>query len=164
MKFLSLFFWLVCAAYQFSATGRAYGHGFAGVRFFPATLSTDDPFVADELSLPSVSTFKESDGSRRTDISVDFAKIIFPRFGIGVAETYTFLRSSDGDSISGFQNLELGSKYEVLVSPEHEAIVSFGLNLELGGSGRRSVGVAPYSTLSPVLYFGKGFGDLPERL
>src|SRR6476646_5026684 len=30
-------------------------HGFAGKRFFPATLATDDPFVADELSLPTLS-------------------------------------------------------------------------------------------------------------
>lgn len=31
----------------------AAAHGFAGDRFFPATLLTDDPFVADELSLPT---------------------------------------------------------------------------------------------------------------
>ena len=58
MKFLSLFFWLICAACEFGATSRAYGHGFAGARFFPATLSTDDPFVSDELSLPTVSTIR----------------------------------------------------------------------------------------------------------
>ncbi|MBO0696408.1 MAG: hypothetical protein J2P56_09965, partial [Verrucomicrobia bacterium] len=29
----------------------ASAHGFAGSRFFPATLSTDDPFVNDELSM-----------------------------------------------------------------------------------------------------------------
>jgi hypothetical protein len=45
MKHLVLLFWLICAAYEFGATGRAYGHGFAGARFFPATLST----VADAL-------------------------------------------------------------------------------------------------------------------
>jgi hypothetical protein len=31
----------------------AFAHGFAGNRFFPATLATDDPFVANELSLPT---------------------------------------------------------------------------------------------------------------
>jgi hypothetical protein len=35
---------------------NAFAHGVAGKRFFPATLATDDPFVADELSLPTVST------------------------------------------------------------------------------------------------------------
>jgi hypothetical protein len=32
----------------------ALAHGFAGERFFPATILTDDPFVADEMSLPEV--------------------------------------------------------------------------------------------------------------
>ena len=75
MKFLSLFFWLVCAVCEFAATGRAYGHGFAGARFFPATLSTDDPFVADELSLPTVSSIVTPDGggTRDTQISSDIA-------------------------------------------------------------------------------------------
>ena len=33
----------------------AGAHGFAGDRFFPATILTDDPFVADEMSLPTFS-------------------------------------------------------------------------------------------------------------
>ncbi len=31
----------------------ADAHGFAGERFFPATILTDDPSVADEMSLPT---------------------------------------------------------------------------------------------------------------
>ena len=30
--------------------GQALAHGFAGDRFFPATIQTDDPFVADEAT------------------------------------------------------------------------------------------------------------------
>ena len=40
----------------FVSTENSFSHGFAGKRFFPATLSTDDPFVADELSLPTISS------------------------------------------------------------------------------------------------------------
>ena len=80
MKHLSLLYLLICAACEFGATGRVYAHGFAGARFFPATLSTDDPFVADELSLPTVSTIRtpEDGGTRETDISVDISKRITP--------------------------------------------------------------------------------------
>jgi hypothetical protein len=42
-----------------AAAGPVFAHGLAGKRFFPATIAIDDPFVADELSLPTVSTFKE---------------------------------------------------------------------------------------------------------
>ena len=39
-------------------------HGFAGKRFFPATLATDDPFVADELS-PAYRLCHQDTGGRR---------------------------------------------------------------------------------------------------
>ena len=84
MKYLSLLYLLICAACEFGVTGRAYGHGFAGPRFFPATLSTDDPFVSDELSLPTVSTIRTPDdgGKLETDISVYIYKRIKTEFEI----------------------------------------------------------------------------------
>src|SRR5438105_14934349 len=108
MRFLSLVFWLACAVCEFSATGRADGHGFAGARFFPATLSTDDPFVADELSLPTVSSIVMPDGggTRDTELSVDIAKRITPNFGIEIGETLLILHPSREGSVSGFGNLE----------------------------------------------------------
>jgi outer membrane receptor protein involved in Fe transport len=38
---------------------RHFAHGFAGDRFFPATISTDDPFGASELSLPTFSEIRQ---------------------------------------------------------------------------------------------------------
>src|SRR2546427_8128728 len=51
----------------------AAAHGMAGKRFFPATLALDDPFVADELSLPTVQRIKRpADGdhpaTRETEV------------------------------------------------------------------------------------------------
>ena len=166
MRFLSLVFWLACAVCEFSATGRAYGHGFAGARFFPATLSTDDPFVSDELSLPTVSTIRTRDdgGTRETDISVDISKRITPEFAIEIGDTFTALDPHDGRSANGFGNLELGGKYQLLKNGEHEAIVSVGLGVEVGGTGGRSVGADSFSTWAPGIFFGKGFGDLPNEM
>jgi hypothetical protein len=166
MKFLSLFFWLVCAVCEFSATGRAYGHGFAGARFFPATLSTDDPFVSDELSLPTVSTIRTPDdgGTRETDISVDISKRITPEFAIEISETFTALNPREGRAANGFGNLELGGKYQLLKNGEHETIISIGLGVEVGGTGGRSVGADSFSTWAPGIFFGKGFGDLPNEV
>ena len=42
------------------AATEADSHGFAGARFFPATIATGDPFVADELALPTVAFFKDN--------------------------------------------------------------------------------------------------------
>ena len=64
--------------------------------------------------------------------------------------------------MSGFGNLELGAKYQILESDTHETIVSLGLEAEVGGTGSSSVGADSFSTWTPGILFGKGFGDLPE--
>jgi hypothetical protein len=166
MKNLSLLYLLICAACEFGATTRAHGHGFAGARFFPATLSTDDPFVSDELSLPTVSTIRtpENGGTRETDISVDISKRITPDFAIEIGDAFTVLNPHEGRAANGFGNLELGGKYQLLKNGEHEAIVSIGIGVEVGGTGGRSVGADPFITWTPGIFFGKGFGDLPTEL
>src|SRR5438874_13314366 len=114
MKRLPLVFWLICALSELCATGQTYGHGFAGARFFPATLSTYDPFVADELSLPTVSTIRTPDdgGTRQINISVDIEKRITPEFGIEIGETLSVLNPHEGRAANGFGNLELAGKYQ----------------------------------------------------
>ena len=166
MKYLSLLYLLICAASEFGAMSRAYSHGFAGARFFPATLSTDDPFVSDELSLPTVSTIRTPDdgGTRETDIAVDISKRITPEFAIEIGDTFTALNPREGRAANGFGNLELGGKYQLLKNGEHEAILSIGLDVEVGGTGGRSVGADSFSTWTPGIFFGKGFGDLPVDL
>jgi hypothetical protein len=166
MKHLSLLFWLICVASQFSGISLVHGHGFAGARFFPATLSTDDPFVSDELSLPTVSTIRtpEDGGTRETDISVDISKRITPNFAIEIGDSFTALNPHDGPAVNGFGNLELGGKYQFLKNGEHEAIVSIGLGVEVGCTGLRSVGADSFSTWTPGIFFGKGFGDLPTAV
>lgn len=154
------------AVFAFVSLGvaGAHGHGFAGARFFPATLATDDPFIADELSLPTISTIRTPDdgGTRETDISFDLAKRITPKLVVEVGETFTSLDPHEEGSASGFGNLELGAKYELFESDAHEAIVSAGLEVEVGGTGAAAVGADSFTTWTPGIFFGKGFGDLPE--
>jgi hypothetical protein len=166
MKHLVLLFSIVCAASEFGAISRAYGHGFAGARFFPATLSTDDPFVADELSLPTVSSIVTPDGggARDTEISSDIALRITPKWDIEFGETFITLNPSQGKAVNGFDNLSIGSKYEFFENDEHEAVVSVGLRVDIGGTGSKDVGADTFSTWTPGIFFGKGFGDLPTKL
>jgi hypothetical protein len=140
----------------------AAGHGFAGARFFPATLSTDDPFVNDELSLPTLSTAETSEG-RETNISVEIAKRITPNFGIELSEEFTDLNPKQEHEASGFGNLEIGAKYQFFTNAEHEAILSLGAEVEIGGTGQQRVNADNFSTWTPGFFFGKGMGDLPEN-
>lgn len=144
----------------------ALAHGFVGQRFFPATIATDDPFVADELSLPTVSSVRmngaeDSPASRQTTVSGEFSKRITDDFGLslGLARQRTSFGRTQ-PAITGNENAELGLKYVLHKDPAAETLVSAGLNWEIGGSGSRSV-AERFSTYTPSVFFGKGFGNLP---
>jgi len=144
-------------------------HEIVGNRFFPATLGIDDPGVNDELSLPTVSSFKTGDdpSSRQRDISTEFSKRITEAFAISFGSTFSSFRPPGGLTgigASGFQNLETTFKYRVFKDPEHEFVMSVGLSVEWGGTGAQSVGADPFDTYTPTVWFGKGFGDLPDTM
>ena len=144
-------------------------HEIVGNRFFPATLGIDDPGVNDELSLPTVSSFKTGDDPsfRQRDISTEFSKRITEAFAISFGSTFSSFRPPGGLTgigASGFQNLETTFKYRVFKDPEHEFVMSVGLSVEWGGTGAQSVGADPFNTYTPTLWFGKGFGDLPDTM
>ena len=158
----------VVAALACVATAdAALAHGIAGKRFFPATLATDDPFVADELSLPTISIIKtpasgDAPATRETDFSVDMSKRITESLGVGFGATYKQLRPDGGDTERGFDNASASVKYKFYQSNEHETILSGGVDWDIGGSGSKRVGAESFSTVTPALFFGRGFGDLPD--
>ncbi len=145
----------------------SFAHGFAGKRFFPATLATDDPFVADELSLPTVSRRRTADDaapSIDSSASVDFSKRVTDDFGVGFGATWLRLEPRGGTRVQGFDNFALNAKYQFYKSDLHETILSVGVDADLGGTGSRRVGAESFSTITPALFVGRGFGDLPEAL
>ena len=144
---------------------EAFAHCFVGARFLPATLVTDDPCVADEMSLPTVSWSKTADMPPATewDISADFSKRITEDFGITIGDTWTQIHQPGGFTAAGFGNLETTAQYQLLKNSEHELALLLGLVVDWGGTGAIQSGLAdPWSTLTPTFYFGKGFGDLPD--
>jgi hypothetical protein len=144
-------------------------HEIVGNRFFPATLGIDDPGVNDELELPTVDAFKTGDVPpvNQRDLSTNFSKRITEDFAIANAVTYTWLSAPGGPNgmgAHGFQNLDTVFKYRVYRNAEHEFVASVGLDVEWGHTGAASVGAEPFSHYTPTVFFGKGFGDLPDSL
>jgi hypothetical protein len=144
-------------------------HEIAGNRFFPATLSIDDPGVNDELAVPTISITKSGDEPpvKQLDFSGEYSKRITEALAISVGPTWTHLFSPGGPTgtgASGFQNLETTIKYRFYKDPVHELIMSVGLSAEWGGSGASGVGADKFTTYTPTFYFGKGFGDLPDTV
>src|SRR5438552_16616965 len=90
---------------------QATAHEIVGNRFFPATLGIDDPGVNDELSFPTVSSFKTGDDPsfRQRDFSAEFSKRITEAFAISVGSTYSSLKppgGPDGFGAHGLHNWE----------------------------------------------------------
>jgi hypothetical protein len=142
-------------------------HGILGNRFFPPTISTDDPFAVDEFAFPTVSWVKnagdrDNPSNHETDAGFEFDKEIFPHFAMGVSDTFIWQKPFHASSIYGWDNLAVTAKYQLWESPEHEAIISVGLSADLGGTGSRRIGRDSFTTIAPRFLFGKGFGDLPD--
>ena len=100
-------------------TTHALAHCFVGARFFPATLVTDDPCVADEMSIPTVAWSKTADVPPATqwDLSVDISKRITENFGVTIGQGWTQIRQADGTLTTGFSNLETTFQYQILKGP-----------------------------------------------
>lgn len=148
-------------------TSDALAHCYVGARFFPATLATDDPCVADEMSLPTVAWSRTADMPPATewDISGEISKRITENFGVSIGQNWTQIRQADGTLTTGFQNLDTAFQYQVLKDRSHELALLAGLTVDWGHTGSTGSGLATtYSQVTPTLYFGKGFGDLPDSV
>jgi hypothetical protein len=144
----------------------AFAHCFVGARFFPATLAIDDPCVADELSLPTVSWLKTGDmpPASEWDISAELSKRITEDFGISIGDTWTQIRQPGSPTLAGFSDLETTLQYQLLKNSDHELALLLGLIVDWGGTGAIDSGIGtPYSLFTPTFYFGKGLGDLPDE-
>jgi hypothetical protein len=147
---------IVAAAAAFAAGLSALpipasAHGFVGQRFFPATIATDDPFVADELSLPTIASVRngasdEGPASRQTTIGIDFATRLTENFGIGFGTAHQRFAYAGQPAAGGYDNAELGLKYLLYRDEAHESLLSAGLAWEIGGTGSRSIGADRSST------------------
>jgi hypothetical protein len=145
----------------------ASAHCFVGPRFFPATLTIDDPCVADEMSLPTVDWFKTGDipSASQTDVSVEFDKRITQDLGFGISDVWTQIRTPGGPVAVGFGNLETTLQYQLLKNAASETAMMLGLIVDWGGTGNSSAGIATqYTTLTPTYYFGQCFGGLPDEI
>jgi hypothetical protein len=145
----------------------ALAHTIVGNRVFPATLTIDDPGVNDELALPAFAYMPGAlnpDGTIGSDsynLGWEYAKTITPTLGVSIgSEGYTWQRNP---SAQGWANIETQLKYVFYQDPAHEFIIAGATDVEWGNTGSSSAASSPsdpFTTVTPKLYIGKGFGDL----
>jgi hypothetical protein len=144
----------------------AHAHGIAGNRFFVGTLTIDDPAVADEAILPGYSGLNHpSEGGNVVDnrINWSFVRLLTPTLQVSLDSGWIH-RSWPTTQALGFDTTDIGLKGEIFRNNEHEALVSAGVAWAIGHSGAARVSADQPNSIQPGLFFGKGFGDLPDWL
>ena len=144
----------------------AFAHGFAGDRFFPATLQTDDPFVADEMSIVTLTKNPDDpSGGQSYSAETDIAKRLTTDFGLTAAYSWNYFQPKGSPAQYGSGGLSTGAQYQLFIDDSHEFMGLLGLDVDWGHTGAVNRGGADdHTTLSPTFDFGKGFGDLPDSL
>ncbi|HET6725827.1 MAG TPA: hypothetical protein VFH85_07475 [Gammaproteobacteria bacterium] len=136
----------------------AFGHGFSGKRFFPATLNIEDSFVAPELDF--LFTNNREDGVYTSELEAEFAKPLTDDFQLSIGTDYAHLNPPAGPALNGFGNFEVGAKYQAFIDGKAESALAVGLEAEVGNTGSERVGAESFSVVSPAVYYSKGFGNL----
>ncbi|TAM04723.1 MAG: hypothetical protein EPN70_10725 [Paraburkholderia sp.] len=152
---------LACMA----ASPAAHAHAVVGDRVFPATMAVDDPGVGDEFNMQfgHIKTpDSNGDDMNVNTVSYEWDKLITKNLAVSIAGNYASQNSPDG-SAKGWDNLTLGAKYVAYANARHEFMASVGLLATVGGTGSKAIATS-YSTFTPTVYVGKGFGDLPNSL
>jgi hypothetical protein len=154
------------AAAMLMSASPGVPHTIVGDRVFPATLTIDDPGVNDELALPTFGylTAANPDGTigpSSYTLGWEYAKTITADLGFSIgSEGITWQRNPQG---AGWANIDTELKYTFYKSPEHEAILAVGVNVNWASTGSLP-GVTlpsdPFTTVTPKAFAGKGFGDV----
>ena len=162
---LTFIAWLLLASLLINSS-VVQSHGIAGDRYFPPTISVDDPYAAYEAHA-YVGRVPYS-GLNNSNMSVGNVMMIgagiepLDGFGVSIDGLYRITNANLTPEVNGFDNVYYTVKKELTINDQHEFALTLGLNGQVGGTG--GPGVGNYTTYAPTIFFAKGFGDLPNSM
>src|ERR1700720_3920275 len=143
------------------ATCSEASAAYVGDRFFPSTLATTVPTPADFYNPPYFVKLPDTATTHEIDIPSTYSRLVTKDWGVFFTETFRILDVANRGRLSGFDNLVIGTQYQLYTNPEHQFVVPVGGTAAIGGTGAPGI-ASTFSTLTPTVYIGKGFGDLPD--
>src|SRR6202048_4989444 len=145
------------------ATCSEVSAAYVGDRYFPSTLATTVPTPADFYNPPYFVKLPDTATTREFDIPTTYSRLITKDWAVFFTETFRVIEDSNRGIRSGFDNLVIGTQYQLYTNPEHQFVVTVGGTAAIGGTGAAGI-ASTFSTLTPTVYIGKGFGDLPDSV
>src|SRR5262249_15260582 len=110
----------------------AHAHCEVCWRTFASPLTFDDPCVSDELSLPTIQSFKNGNtpSAQELDISGEYTKTITRNFGVSFEEAWVHLDVPGEGNHSGFDNHATSFKYQFVRNADRELAMSVALDAD----------------------------------
>jgi hypothetical protein len=136
---------------------------YVGDRFFPSTLATTVPTPADFYNPPYFVRLPDTATTHEIDIPTTYSRLVTKDLSVFFTETFRILDDATKGTRTGFDNLVIGTQYQLYTNPEHQFVFTVGGTAAIGGTGAPGI-AASFSTLTPTVYIGKGFGDLPDSM
>src|SRR3979490_899377 len=132
---------------------------YVGDRFFPSTLATTVPTPADFYNPPYFVKLPDPAATHETDIPTTYSRLVTKDWSVFFTETFRILDVANKGRLSGFDNLVIGTQYQLYTNPEHQFVFTVGGTAAIGGTG--SPRIAPtFPPLTPTAYIGQGLGEL----
>jgi len=143
----------------------AHAHGIAGNRYFPGTLTFDDPAVADEFLVNTLrtSTLQSGGEQRENDLGVSGARLLTSGWALGFDLGRSRIRGgnqADANQHSG----DVFVKAELHRDDLNESLVSGSLGYGIVSTKLPGLGNSSRHVVLPSITFGKGFGNVPNSL
>src|SRR5246127_774217 len=145
------------------ATCSEASAAYVGDRYFPSTLATTVPTAADFYNPPYFVKLPDTATTREFDVPTTYSGLVTKDWAVFFTETFRTIEDANRGTRSGFDNLVIGTQYQLYTNPEHQFVVTVGGTAAIGGTGAPGI-ASTFSTLTPTVYIGKGFGDLPDSV
>src|SRR6202022_2607123 len=139
---------------------------YVGDRFFPSTLATTVPTAADFYNAPYFVKLPDTattPTTREFDIPTTYSRLITKDWSVFFTETFRVIEDANRGTRSGFDNLVIGTQYQLYTNPEPQFVFTVGGTAAIGGTGAPGI-ASSFSTLTPTVYIGEGLGDLPDSV
>src|SRR5258708_27695212 len=128
------------------ATCSEVSAAYVGDRFFPSTLATTVPTPADFYNPPYFVKLPDTAITHEIDIPSTYSRLVTKDWGVFFTETFRILDVANKGRLSGFDNLVIGTQYQLYTNPEHQFVFTVGGTAAI----RRTRAPGSASSLSPL--------------
>ncbi|MFQ5579954.1 MAG: hypothetical protein ACE5FZ_05025 [Nitrospiria bacterium] len=138
----------------------AFAHGVVGKRLFVEPIAVEDANIFSELDL-IVPRYTRGEEEKELEIGSSFTFQLTKNLGLEIEGEWVNRNPPTGPKLTGLSHLEAVLKYVAYVNPKREWIFTVALTGETS-IGDDDVRENDFNSFGTGVFYGKGFGDLPE--